>query len=197
MKFVILILTFFSFYANDKYQISFDIFLSVDISFDLDSFNIANKYNLFYSGSIEDIQDILNISIISKKEKKIIIKEGNHPLVYIIDNYNINYINLFPTTTIFIILKDCIKYLNDEYKNYNIFILDNNYEYEFSIYNDYFSEDNFSYVKFGKKIDEAMNINFYILILISIFISLLISIIIRKLKKRINLENQLPINSNI
>ena len=186
----ILLSLFILIYCKDEYEFSFDIFFSGNIKFNLDLINQrVNDDESFYSGSMDDIDDILDIDFFNKKA---VLKNGNYPLVYISDRSMIKYINLFPITTIFIIHKQFIQSLQSEYKNYTIFSLDTGYEF-FSFYSQYYGKLNFYYIKIGKKIDNNIESILNLLIFISTLICLLISFIMRKIIKKISQENQLPI----
>ena len=51
-------------------------------------------------------------------------KEKNNPLLYIIKRDNLQYINLFPTSTTFIILKEIKDRLESGFQNYSIYTVD-------------------------------------------------------------------------
>ena len=183
MKFIIFILIFLLSYENASYQ--FVCLKNGDIEniYDLNIFNIANNDNIFYSGPIKNIKNILNIKNISKEEKNVTIKEGNYPLVFINDNLNVQYFNLFPTTTIFIILKNLVKNIKDKCQNYNIFSNNENYGLGSS-----------DYVKIGIRTGPEMTTILKIIILLSIIISFFISIILRIIQKKCSRGIHLPIN---
>ena len=179
MKFIIFKLILILSYENANYQ--FECLKNGEIEkiYDLNIFNIANNDNIFYSGPIKNIKNILNIKNISKEEKTVTIKEGNYPLVFINDNLNVQYFNLFPTTTIFIIVKDFDKNIKDKYQNYNIFTINDYFKYKIFNFTYEIDIESFDSVKIGKKTDEVMLKIINILILLSIFISFFISIILR------------------
>ena len=174
-----------------QYQLSLDIFFYKDIKFNLDLINKRlDKEISFYYGLINEIEEIININTFNNK--KVELKDGNFPLVYISDWENIRYINLFPITTIFIIQKEDIKYLKNGYQNYTIFSLDSSNEF-FLFYNEIIDQINLFYIKIGEEIDDNMKLILYIIIFINTFICLLISLSLTKIIKKMNQENLLPI----
>ena len=197
MKFelIMLIYLFYSIFSNTNYQISFDIFLSGEKKYDLDLFNqlennINNK-NIFYSGSIEDIEEILfNKNTYSDSDKKIY---KNHPLVFISNKDYFIFIKYFSTKTKFIIPNEYADELENVYQDYTILILKENI-YEFSFNVDYLSQEKRFYVKLGKKIDVTMNKNIYLFLFLNTIICLINSIILRKAIKKVEQENILPIH---
>ena len=190
--FLISTILFFSIYSIDDYQLSIDIFFSGEIKFDLKLFNQGlsdNQKNIYYSGIIENIEDILYYKKGRDEEKEMSIKSGDHPLVNILENDYIEYMNLFPLSTIFIIREQLNKYIYNYNKDQIIFLIDDS---EYFIYSDYLSSKSFYYVKLGKKIDNQNLLS--ILIFLNAFIPLLISFIMKKLIKTSDQANQLPIH---
>ena len=185
--------TFFSLYSLHEYQLSFDKFLTGSIRFDLDLYNNTLDKNFFYSGSIEDIDDILNIH----SQEKAILKKGSHPLVYILNKNYIQYINLFPKNTIFIILEEFFENLTKNNKDYIIFTMGEEEKYEFIVYSAVYKSEHLYYVKLGKQLDGNMKKNIYFILFFNIFISISISIIMRKVIKKVDEEFLLPIHSLI
>ena len=197
MKYEIIILfyLFFSIFSDANYQLSFDVFLSGEIKFDLDLFNQKknnfNTNNIFYSGSIEDIEEILFYKHTYLDLDKNIYK--NHPLIYILNKEYILFIKHFPTETKFIIPKEYEKELKNDYQNYNLFILKDD-TYDFSFYVDFYNQEKNFYVKIGKKIDSTMKKNLYLVLFLNTIICLINSIILRKALKKVEPENILPIH---
>lgn len=181
----------FQIYANEEYELSFDLFLSGEIKFDLDLFNKNNENNnkLFYSGRIKNIKQTLNFNdnIKNKVNEKDI-------LIYILNKEYIKYINLFESQTKFVIIKEFIEELKDVYQNYTIFLLDDVQNPEFISYINYLEEQKMYFVKIGKKIGVSMKIKLFIFLFLNISISLTISIIFRKRIKEMEQDNLLPIN---
>ena len=190
--FLFLFLLFNSIDSYEEYQLSFEIFLSGDKKFDL--YLINGNQNLFYSGKIENIEEILyKNSKINEKNKNNYQIEGNYPLIYILDKNYIKYINLFPINTIFVIPYDYIGKINNSYDNYTIFSLLGSY-FEFEFYSSYLKKENFYYVKIGKKSNETTQNNLNLFLFLNIFISLGISLIIRNAIKKVEQEDHLPIH---
>ena len=178
--------------SNEDYQFSFDLFLTGEKKIDLNLFNQRQDEEVkFYSGTFENIEDILINSQINRTRTKVL-KEGDHPLVYISEREDLEYIKLFPITSIFIINKIYINNLKKEYKNYTIYTISNNENY-FNFYSNFYIKQNFYYIKIGKKLDKTMEGIVNCLIFFNTTICLLISVIIRKIIKTLEPENQLPI----
>ena len=191
MKLEIAILTylFFSIYSFDEYQLSFDVFLSGEIKFDLKLVNkLKENENIFYSGSMKNIDEIIsNINKYQINENSI----TNYPLIYILQSSYVKYISYFKTNTKFIILQDYVSNLKKLDENYTIFsISDNTY---FSFYAQTLTDEKYSYVKIGKKMDKDMEKNLYFVLFFNTSICIIISIILRNKIKHIEIENQLPI----
>ena len=143
------------------------------------------------AGSFEDIEDALTINPFNRT-RTIILKEGKHPLVYVSRGADLEYINLFPTTTIFIINKMHTQNLKNISKNFTIYTI-NDMENYFNYYFDFYIKQNFYYIKLGKKLDKTMEGIVNCLIFFNTTICLLISVIIRKIIKSLEPDNQLPI----
>lgn len=97
MKFIIYILSLLILLinSNEDYQFSFDLFLTGEKKIDLKLFNQREDEEVkFYSGTFEEIEDALTINPLNKK-RTIVLKEGNHPVVYIPHGADLEYINLF------------------------------------------------------------------------------------------------------
>ena len=190
LEILILLYSIFSIYSDDEYQLSFVIFLSGEVKFDLNLINKSNENAFtFYSGSIKDIEKIVHIG---DKEKSVEITKGNYPLVYILNSIYINYIKYFPKSTKFIIPKEYSSYTKEFQKNYIIFTSED-INLEFTNYAQYITKDKYFYIKIGKKLDTLMEKNLYLLLFLNTFICLMISIIIRKKIKKLEIENRLPI----
>ena len=194
MKFIIYILSLLILLinSNEDYQFSFDLFLTGEKKIDLKLFNQREDEEVkFYSGTFEEIEDALTINPLNKK-RTIILKEGNHPVVYVPHGADLEYINLFPKTTIFILNKYHIDNLKNDSKIYTIYTINNNENY-FNFYSDFYIKQNFYYIKIGKKLDKTMEGIVNCLIFFNTTICLLISVIMRKIIKSLEPENQLPI----
>ena len=178
--------------SNEEYQFSFDLFLTGEKKIDLTLFNQRQDEEVkFYSGTLENIEDVLINNLINRTRTKVL-KEGDHPLVYISEVDDLKYIKLFPITSIFIINKIYIENLKNEYKNYTIYTISKT-ENSFILYSNFYIKQNFYYIKIGKKLDKTMEGIVNCLIFFNTTICLLISVIIRKIIKTLEPENQLPI----
>ena len=193
MEILIFFFLFYLIFSNENYQLSFDIFLSGEKKFDLELFNQkennVNNKNIFYSGSIEDIEEIL-FNKDQDSEKK---NYKNHPFVYILNKNYIIFIKRFNTNTKFIIPKEYVGNLENDYHDYTILILQDSL-YEFSFYTEYLNEEKSFYVKIGKKIDITMKKNLYLFLFLNTTICLINSIILRVAIKKVEQENILPIH---
>ena len=184
MEILIFFFLFYLLFSNENYQLSFDIFLSGEKKFDLELFNQkennVNNKNIFYSGSIEDIEEIL-FNKDQDSEKK---NYKNHPFVYILNKNYIIFIKRFNTNTKFIIPKEYVGNLENDYHDYTILILQDSL-YEFSFYTEYLNEEKSFYVKIGKKIDITMKKNLYLFLFLNTTICLINSIILRVAIKKV------------
>ena len=187
LLFLLNILMLLSLYSMQEYQLYYDIFFGGYIKFDLYLFNNKVDNNFFYSGFIENIEDA-----ISKDKSQL--KNGNHPLVYILNRNYIQYINLFSKNTIFITLQQYIEYIKNYSKDFTIFILRKEEDYEFIAYSGFYKEENLYYVKIGKQLDGYMEKNLYLIIFLNTFIPLSISFIIRKAIKKVDEEFLLSVH---
>ena len=192
MKLIIYILLLLILLINsdEDYQFSFDLFLTGEKKIDLKLYNQRqDEETKFYSGTFEEIEDALTINPYNKT-RNLILNEGNHPLVYVPRGADLEYINLFPITTIFVINK--FRNLKNDTKKYTIYIINSNENY-FDFYSEFYIKQNFYYIKIGKKLDKTMEGIVNCLIFFNTTICLLISVIIRKIVKSLEPENQLPI----
>ena len=190
LEIILLLYLLFSIYSTEEYQLSFNIFLSGEVKFDLNLINRSkNNNNLFYSGSIIDIEKIVNIN---NKEIDDELVKGSYPLVYILKSSYIKYIKYFQTNTKFIIPKEYSSFITDSYKDYTIFITED-YNMEFTFYVQYLAKGKYFYAKIGKKLDKTTENNLYPLLFFNTFIGLTISIMMRNRIKALEIENQLPI----
>ena len=192
MRFIIsiLILIFISKSIQD-YQLSIDMFFTGEIRFDLILYNNKDK-NIFHSGKIENIDKILYVKNRKTFKAEMAVKSGNHPLVNIYESTYIEYINLFPKKTIFLIQEQSYKRL-DLYNNYTIFMISDNDFYKNNYY-DYFNQKFLYYSKIGKKLDVKTENKLCIFLLFNAVISLFISIIFRKIIKKVDIIYILPVH---
>jgi hypothetical protein len=133
--------------------------LTGEFLFDIDLVNEGtNNNSLNYYGSLENIQNIIeniaNLEMITSEVINNSLKDLNYPAIYILDLEYINYINLFPPQTTFIVSNDFTQYF--KYENYTIFSINN--EQKFSFYQQDFN-NKFYYVKIGVKNDYSFNNN--------------------------------------
>ena len=194
MKYYIIFIFFFSsfsLYFNQEYSIEYDILLAGEFRYDLNLINNQNNNNnLYYSGKIENIEDIINIS--EDKETEDTLKDGDHPLVNMLNINYIKYISLFSAKTIFIIEEKDNKYIKKNYINYTFFSINN---INYSIYLDFFErEDIYYYVKLGKRLDNTILYILSFLIFFNIFTILFISFIMKRVTNNTDEMNQLPIH---
>ena len=194
ISFIFIVLKFsFSF---SKYILSFNLFLSDEYLFDIYPYSINKnakgfyQNDFYYYGSIEKLTN-LKIKQKSQGNTTFVIKNGNHPLVYISDENDIQYIVQFPITSAFIMdssIKTDLEKL-DKIKNYTLFTIDSfDFYYEFL-----FSDASLYYVVIG--IDsEKLQPQIFCIILFCTIMSILISFILRKRIKRTNVDYLLPIH---
>ena len=174
-----------------EYQLSIDIFFSGELKFDLILYN--NKdINKFHSGSIENIDKILYKKNKKTSKDEIAVKSGSHPLVNIYETNYIEYINLFPKKTIFLVQEQNNRRL-DLYTNYTIFMVSDNDFYQNNIH-DYINQKYFYYAKIGKKLDIGTENTLNFFLFANIFISLLTAFIFRKILKKTADINKLPVH---
>ena len=179
-----------------KYIISFNLFLSEEYTHEITVYSINKNSkrlyqdNFYYYGSIEKITD-LKIKQKSNKKTSYSIKEGSHPLVYISDKNDIQYILQFPITSTFIINYSIAKSLEQysQIKNYTIFTFDSfDYYYEYLIL-----DESSYYVKIGIDSEDIKSQILYTIIFCTIM-TLLISFISRRRIKTTDLDYLLPIH---
>ena len=180
----------FSIYSTEEYQLSLDIIFHGAEKYDLYLVNQPNVNNrIFYSGSMINIEELVSLY---DKEMKDEIFKGNYPLVYILGKHYIKYIKYFGTDTKFIISNDLIYDIEDSYKNYTIFLIDNyNRVFEYSALE--IKGNKLYYVTIGKKLDKTLEIIIYIFLFFNTFASLIIYIIMRIKMKYLEIRNRLPI----
>ena len=148
---------------------------------------ISDK-DLFYSGPVEYIENIL-VNAYNTKEKNQAIDNEKHPLVFMFDACLFEYINYFPIDTIFITLPRCIIYKNN-YSDYTIYTLTEGIEYLTNpiIMGSYY------YAKIGKDIDDDIKIFFYIVLGMTLLTSIFLSFIMKRVLKNMDETNILLIN---
>ena len=187
----LLILTY-GIYGNEKYQLLIHNFFTGEILYDIDLFNEGiNKNNLYY-GSIENILNIINKEIINSETINNILKDLNYPLIYIQEKKYIEYINLFPIKTIFIVFDDLIGYLKNRNNIHNIYSI--SIKYRDSFYPNGLNPKNHYYIKVGKKNDNILENYLYVLLVLSIVICITICFILTKILKNRREEIQMAIH---
>ena len=178
---IILFITFFHLYLNQTYQLRHYNFIIFGLNH-----NLAIYYHNFYQQDIyySGWSEYINNSIPIEKEK-------SHELVFLLGENNINDIETFPETTIFIISKDFANKLENKHRKYKIFLID----VDKSSASYFFRESIFCLI--GKKLDKnilrVLKIFVYssIIILFIIFsLNIIMTIIISE-------ENRLPIHTLI
>ena len=177
--------------CNDVYYLSLEKLISGSSNYKLSLNNtkagISDK-DLFYSGPVEYIENIL-VNAYNTKEKNQAIDNEKHPLVFMFDACLFEYINYFPIDTIFITLPRCIIYKNN-YSDYTIYTLTEGIEYLTNpiIMGSYY------YAKIGKDIDDDIKIFFYIVLGMSLLTSIFLSFIMKRILKNMDETNILLIN---
>ena len=190
MKYYITFIIFFSsfsLYCNQEYQLKYDFLLQGESAYDLDLINNQNNNNLFYSGQIENIEEILYII----KDYNHSLTDGKHTLINMLGANYFKYINLFPTKTIFIIWESNKPYIKNYYTNYTFFSI---YNGDYILYSKYFNKKDIYYVKLGKKFDNTLLNVLYFLFFFSLFTILFISIIMKRVINNSDQINRLPIH---
>jgi hypothetical protein len=173
-------MTFFHFYLNQQYQLRY-YFIFFDLNYNLTLYydNFYQK-DIYYSGWSEYISNSIPIE-----------KEKPHELVFLLGESNINDIEKFPETTIFIISKDFANKLENKHRKYKIFLIDVGQ----SSASYHFRETIFCLI--GKNLDK----NILRLLKIFAYSSIIIFLIIFSLNiimtKIISEENRLPIHTLI
>ena len=102
-------------HGDKNYQLLIHAFLTGEFLFDIDLVNEGiNNNSLNYYGSLENIRNIIenidNIEMINSEVINNILKDLNYPVIYLLDLEYIDYINLFPSQTTFIVLNDFVEY---------------------------------------------------------------------------------------
>jgi len=177
---IILFMTFFHLYLNQTYQLRY-YFIFFDVNYNLTLYyNNLYQKDIYYSGWSEYISNSIPIE-----------KEKSHELVFLLGENNINDIETFPETTIFIISKDFANKLENKHRKYKIFLID----VDKSSTSYFFRESIFCLI--GKKLDKnilrVLKIFVYssIIILFIIFsLNIIMTIIISE-------ENRLSIHTLI
>ena len=135
---------------------------------------------VFYSGSIENIEDILYKKKVNNKEEWYI-KSGKHLLVYLLNTDYFKYLKLFQKNTEFLILsrdKRSIYRADINYNDYMIFSVDDDF---YNIYFDYLSKTSSFYAKIGKEVDKDIEKKYGLFLIANLFICFLITYIFFKL----------------
>ena len=193
MKYYIIFIIFFSsfsLYCNEDYILEYNYLFGLQSRYDLNLINNPNNNNLFYSGKIENIENIVYTYRTNKGKEIPILKDENYLLVNILNINYIKYINLFSKKTIFIIGTSNNKYIKNDYLNYTFFSMDNDY----LIYSENLEITFNYYVNLGKKLDDSMLNVLYFLLFFSLFTIVFISLIMKKVMKNTDQINQLPIH---
>ena len=175
---IILFMTFFHLYLNQQYQLR-DYFFLLDYNLTLYYENYYQK-DIFYSGRSESIDNFTHFR-----------KEKTHELLFILGANNINDIERFQTTSIFIISKDFANELENKHRKYKIFIIDAD-QYSTSFY---FKDSIFCLI--GKKLDETILRVLRTFVYSSIIICLIIFCLNKIRIKILNERNKLPIHTLI
>jgi hypothetical protein len=185
IKFICVLYLLILVYGDKNYQLLIHAFLTGEFLFDIDLVNEGtNNSSLNYYGSLENIQNIIeniaNLEMITSEVINNSLKDLNYPVIYILDLEYINYINLFPPQTTFIVFNGFTQYF--KYENYTIFSINN--EQKFLFYQQDL-DNKFYYIKIGVKNDYSFNILLHILLVISLITSIIIAFIITKTIKNL------------
>jgi len=173
-------MSFFHLYLNQQYQLKY-YFLFFDVICNLTLYyDNYNQKDIYYSGWSEYISKTIPIE-----------KDKPHELVFLLAESNINDIEEFPETTIFIISKDFANKLENKHRKYKIFLIDVNHDS--ASYS--FRESLFCLIgkNFDKNILRVLSKFAYssiIIYLIIFFLNIIMTKIIRE-------ENRLPIHTFI
>lgn len=169
MKYLIIILSLFSFYKAERYQLLIRQLFFGEAICDIEIFNkgVIEEHDvneLYYYGHLENIKYLLYHNTEIKEEE-------SNSLIFIFDRNDLKFINHFPKTKKFIIpyyLKEDIK----SYYGYTIFILydDDNLYYLYELDN-----EAYYYIQIGKKIDRKMERYLHLIILLCVFLGSFIS----------------------
>ena len=169
MKYLILILSLFSFYKAERYQILIRQLFFGEIICDIKIFNkgVIEEHEvneLYYYGHFENIKNLLN-------QKTEIKEDESNSLIFIYNRNDLKYINHFPKNKKFLIPYDFKEDIRS-YNGYTIFIL---YDDDI-LYNLYELEyENYYYIQIGKKIDKKMERYLHLIIVLCIFLCSFIS----------------------
>ena len=186
----ILFLLFFSLYLCEDYQLLIHEFFKGEIIYDIELFNQKNNItNYYYFGLIENIESIIDQDFINSETINAIMNEKHNPILYILNKDYLQYINLFPTSTIFIILNELNESLEFGFQNYNIYTINID---KYSFYPKDLTQRKY-YVIIGKKIDHLLQYFLNIISFLSLFICIIICFIITKILKNLEEGYQLGI----
>ena len=108
--------------CSDNYYLSLDMLISGSTKYKLDLLNRnekASDNDLFYSGSAENMENIL-LNAYNNKEKYSTIKDKSHPFVLMLDECLFEYINYFSTNSLFVINHKCLVNIKTNNKKINI-----------------------------------------------------------------------------
>ena len=178
---IVLFIILFHLYLNQEYQIRYYL-IGLEMKNDMTLYCVDNcfKEDIYFSGRGETLYYIIHVE-----------NETTHDLVFLLDESDINGIERFPETTIFIILKDYANLLEYKHRKYKIFIIDTT-RLSASVS---FSQSTFCII--GKKLDETILIVFQIFAFSSFIICLIIFFLNKKMREEISEENRLKIHSLI
>ena len=183
--FTILFLSFLVYGHNKSYQLLIHELFKGEILYDINLINEEiNNNNYHYYGSLENIKNIVNKKIINTEILNDTLKELNYPLIYILEQKYIDFINYFPAKTTFIVFNELVKFL--KFGNQTIFSINNQRKLSFFQHN---FENGYYYAKIGKKVDISLNNFFYLIIILSLIISILIGFILTKTLKNLGHSN--------
>ena len=178
--------------CSDNYYLSLDMLISGSTKYKLDLLNRnekASDNDLFYSGSAENMENIL-LSAYNNKEKYSTIKDKSHPFVLMLDECLFEYINYFSTNSLFVINHKCLVNIKTNYKNYKIFYLVDD-----SAYLRYLLEkSSIYYIKLGKELEKGMNIFIYVILGLTMLINIFLSFIMKRILRNMDDDNVLLVN---
>ena len=188
MKQNILILSLLLILSNcedDNFYLSLDKLVTGSTKYKL---NIVNRKNgisdkdLFYSGSVEYLSNIVLLKFDT-------IREENHPLVFMFETCQFDYINYFKPETVFVVDNKCVN-SKENYYDYTIFSIQ-----EESLYFNYqIQTGDFYYAKIGKELGDDMVMFFTVVIGMNLLISIFLSFIMKRIMRNMDLNNILIIN---
>jgi len=176
---IILFIILLHLYLNQEYQLR-HFFLGLEGNYNM-ALHYDNyfKKDIFFSGRGESVHKIIHGN------------EKTYELVFLIDQSDINDIERFPETTIFIIIKDYANNLEYKHRKYKIFLIDLSHLSAMFT----FSESMFCLI--GKKLGETTLIVFQIFAFSNFIICLIIFFLNKKMIEEISEENRLQIHSLI